>query len=322
MTDTEGFAPAWLAFEKEIGMRPMLHGPIEKVGQQYAAIGAVLVKHLTFPTPDPSVKTEDRQITPELKVRIYTPTNYVGGKPVCVFYHSGGWALGDLDGEDGFLRRVAKDVGIVIVSTEYRLAPQNPYPAGFDDCVAAYRWALDNAISLNTTPNKAITFGTSAGGHLALATALKIIDAGQGSTLKGVVSLVPVTVARDSVPEHLKSKYTSYEEHAEHTIDTPAAMKAFADAYGGDGKDPYISPLLHTKIEELPKTYITWAGQDTLRDDGKLFKAALDETGVPNKSDEYTGYPHFHWSFPSKHLSEAISDFHSKLAHGFEFILL
>ena len=215
-------------FEKEIGTRLLLRGPIETVNEQFLGFGALLMKHITFPPPDPTVKTEDKEIAPTLKVRIYTPPNYAGNKPVVVFYHGGGWAMGDLDGEDYELREICRDTGLVIVSTDYRLAPQNPYPAGLDDCVTAYRWALENSSSLNTIPNQAITCGTSAGGNLALAVALKLVDAGDAGTLKGVVTIAPITVMRDAVPSHLKSKYTSYDEHSEHTVDTAEAMKVFA----------------------------------------------------------------------------------------------
>lgn len=185
------------------------------------------MKHITFPAPDPTVKTEDKKISPDLTVRIYTPPNYAGNKPVVLFYHGGGWAMGDLNGEDFEIREFCRDTGLVIVSTDYRLAPQNPYPAGLDDCLSAYNWALKNSSFLNTRPNQTITCGTSAGGNLALAVALKLIDAGEASTLKGVVTIAPVTVMRDAVPEQLKSKYTSYDEHSENTIDTAEAMKAF-----------------------------------------------------------------------------------------------
>jgi versiconal hemiacetal acetate esterase len=148
---------------------------------------------------------------------------------------------------------------------------------------------------LNTTPNHAFTFGTSAGGNLALSTALKVIDEGHGDTLKGVVAVVPVTIAPEAVPEASRSNYASYEEHAEHTINTSLGMKTFfgehplfafkeatkitLDAYNADPYDPYVSPLLHKKLKLLPKAYVAVAGQDTLRDDGRLLKAALDDAG-------------------------------------------
>jgi versiconal hemiacetal acetate esterase len=207
-----------------------LRGPVTQYGsfdEQFNELGGVLVQTLKFPAPIASVNTEDKEISAGIKVRIYTPSGYAGNKPVCLFFHGGGWAMGDLDGEDHQLRTISKDARVVIVSVDYRLAPKNPYPAGLDDCVAAYKWALENSEYLNTTPNEAITFGTSAGGNLALSTALKLIDAGEASTLKGVVAVVPVTVLRSAIPEELKSKYTSYDEHANHTINTASGMQAF-----------------------------------------------------------------------------------------------
>lgn len=135
--------------------------------------------------------------------------------------------MGDLEGEDAQCRTISKAAGVVLVSVDYRLAPAHPYPAPLDDCVTAYYWALKNSASLSTTPNQAFTFGTSAGGNLALSTALKVIDAGHGESLKGVVAVVPVTIAPEAVPENLRSKYTSYEEHTEHTINTGLGMKTF-----------------------------------------------------------------------------------------------
>jgi len=322
MANSGGFAQPWLDFEKQIGRRFLIRGPtIDQLNQQFADIGAALVAKLTYSPGDPSVKTEDKEISPSLKVRIYTPPNYAGNKPVCVFFHGGGWAMGGLDDEDFELRTITKNGGVVIVSVDYRLAPAHPFPAGLDDCVAAYHWALKNSSLLNTAPNQAIIFGTSAGGNLALCTALKLVDAGQADTLKGVVAVVPVTVSPEVVPETLKSKYTSYGENGEKTINTVEGMKVLFDAYTKDPKNPYVSPLLHKKIKDLPKTYIAVCGQDTLRDDGRLFKAALDEAGVPNLYDEYTGYPHWFWAYPSEHLAEPKALYYKNIQKAFEFAL-
>ncbi|KAH6714948.1 arylacetamide deacetylase [Leptodontidium sp. MPI-SDFR-AT-0119] len=315
MSDNEGFAKSWLEFEEEVGGRLLLHGSISEILAGYEKVGVTLASTLTFPTPDQSVTTKDLTIRPGLKVRIYTPQFYEGGKPVCVFYHGGGWAMGDLEGEDIQLRTVCRDAGIVIVSVDYRLAPQHPYPAPFDDCIFAYDWAIENATMLNTAPGAALTFGTSAGGNLALSVALKVIDEGRGQTLRGVVSVVPVTVAPDAVPERWRGSYTSYEEHAEHTINTKSAMKSFFDAYGGQGDDPYVSPLLHKRLKDIPRVYLAVAGQDTLRDDGRLLRRALDDAG------QYPGYPHWFWAFPSKHLTEPIAEYDRNLKRGFDFVV-
>ncbi|KAG9247155.1 arylacetamide deacetylase [Calycina marina] len=317
----EGFAQPWLDFEKEVGQRFLIKGPIEKCNEQFASFGAALMKHLTFPAGDSSVKTEDKEIATGLKIRIYTPPNYAGNKPAVLFYHGGGWAMGDLDGEDYETREVCRDTGLVIISVAYRLAPENPFPAGLNDCVTAYRWAIENSRLLNTVPNEGITFGTSAGGNLALSVALKLIDTGGAESLKGVATIAPVTVSRHDIPENLKARYTSYNENTKKSIDTEEGMKAFQDAYGGDGKDPYVSPLLHPRIKDLPKVYIVWASMDTLRDDSKLFIEAMNEAGVSNRADEYTGYPHWFWGYPSKHLVQLRKDYFSNMKKGFEFIL-
>lgn len=163
-----------------------------------------------------------------MKARIYTPPNYIpGSKPACVFFHGGGWVMGDLDGEDGYCRKICKDVGIVVVSVDYRLAPKHPFPVPLDDCVASCHWALENSEILKTKPGKIIVSGTSAGANLALAAVLKFIEAGKGEAVQGVVAVVPPTIAPEAVPESLRKKYTSYDEHAQNTVNTAPAMKIF-----------------------------------------------------------------------------------------------
>ena len=193
-------------------------------------LGEVLASKLTFPAPDLSVKTEDRKLSPDLTVRIYTPPSYTGGKPAGLFIHGGGWVFGDLESEDGFARTVAKDTGLVLVSVDYRLAPKHKYPAALDDCLIAYHWIMENSAYLNTTPGKTFTIGGSAGGCLSLAVALKLIDDGLGHSVKGVVALAPVTIHPDACPQELKSSYTAYDENADLNINTSSAMRAF---FGG-----------------------------------------------------------------------------------------
>lgn len=186
-----------------------------------------MMSKYTFPPPDPTVKTEDKTTEDGLKVRVYTPEGYTGRKPVGVYFHGGGWAMGDLDGDDPFCRMISKGGGVVLVSVEYGLAPQNKHPGLINDCWKGLQWALQNAKALGGVEGKIFTSGTSAGGQLALGIALKAIDEGLGGSLVGTVALVPATVHPKAVPEELKSKYTSMKEHAEHTIDTANAMDTF-----------------------------------------------------------------------------------------------
>lgn len=186
-----------------------------------------MVEKYTFPTPDPSVKTEDITTEDGLLLRIYTPENYSGGKPVCVYYHGGGWAMGDIDGDDPFSRAIAKLNGIVVISVGYGLAPQNKHPGLINDCYKGLQWALKNSKRLNTAEGKILTAGVSAGGNLAFSSALQAIDNGLGDQVLGVVGLIPATVHPDGVPAELKTEYTSYTEHDQNTVNTKNAMCAF-----------------------------------------------------------------------------------------------
>lgn len=229
----------------------------------------------TFTPPDTSCHTEDRTVAHGVKVRIFTPPNYTGGKPICVDMHGGGWAMGDLDSHAGECVRIAKGAGVIVVSVDYRLAPTYKWPAQLDDCYAAYVWTLENTESLGGAKGKVFLEGVSAGGHLAISTALKVIDEGKGDTLLGVIAQMPVTIHPDVVPESLKSKYTAFEENAEKTVDTASAMRTFWKALGADPSDKYASPLLHDRVKALKKVYITAASVDTLRDDARLFRDEL-----------------------------------------------
>ncbi|KAF2492441.1 hypothetical protein BU16DRAFT_564896 [Lophium mytilinum] len=315
------FAKPWIEFEKEFGQRPILHGPLQNCLDGFAGIGAALVAKYEFPPPDASITTEDKVTEEGLGVRVYTPPGYAGGKPVGVYFHGGGWAMGDIDGDDPWCRAMSKMAGVVLVSIEYGLAPANKHPGLLDDCFKGFQWTLKNAASLGGIEGKIFVAGISAGAGLALGTALRAIDEGYGSSLVGVVAQVPATCHPDAVPENLQSKYTSYTEHAEDTIDSDSAMRAFWGAFGAPPTDKYASPLLHDKIKDLNKVYLTVAGHDTLRDDGLLFQQALDENKVPNKIDFFAGYPHYHWTWPSKHLDEARAEYLGKVAKGIDFVI-
>lgn len=239
-------------------------------------MGASLFSKFTFPAPDASVGTEDRKIE-GIKIRIYTPPGNTDGKPIGIYIHGGGMCMGDLESDDAGCRVIAKGATVTIVSVDYRLAPAHPYPAGLDDCVAVAKWVLEHRRPLGGSPSIFVA-GASAGGGAALGVALRLIDAGLGNKLVGVVSQVPVTVHPDLVPEDLKAGYTSYDENAEYTVNSKSAMYAFHDAYGKP-KDAYANPLLSSELKKLPKVYLTAAGTDTLRDDARLMRQALEQNG-------------------------------------------
>jgi versiconal hemiacetal acetate esterase len=205
----------------------LLNGSLASCEEGYARIGGLLVSKYEFPPPDPGVQTEDRTITDGLKVRIYMPKGYSGGSPVGVYYHGGGWAMGDLDGDDAIVRSISKGGNVVVVSVEYGLAPQNKHPGLMNDCWKALQWTLEHARELGGVEGKVFTSGASAGGELALGVALKAIDEGLGDSIVGVVAIVPATVHPKAVPNELKWKYTSYKEHDQHTLNTASAMETF-----------------------------------------------------------------------------------------------
>jgi versiconal hemiacetal acetate esterase len=191
-------------------------------------MGGKMVQKLTFPTPDSSVATEDRTIEGGIKIRIYTPPGYTkGSQPIGLYIHGGGWAMGDLETDDGDCRKISKGVGVKLVSVDYRLAPQHKYPAGLNDCVAGFKWTLESAAALGGIPGKLFIAGASAGGGSSFATALRLIDEGKGDALAGIVAQVPCIIHPDFVPENLKSRYTSYDEHEENTVNTKSAMLTF-----------------------------------------------------------------------------------------------
>lgn len=194
------------------------------------------------------------------------------------------------------MNRHAKDIGCIFVSVEYRLAPQHKFPASFEDCVDGAKWCIDHAESLGARNGPIVVMGKSAGGSLTFAVALKLIDEGRGNDLLGIAPCQPITVHPDAVPADLRSRYAAYEENAENTVNTSKVMHLFLgkcntipeiksqsesntapiDLYGAPKTDPYIFPLLHSKLQALPRVYMNACGADVLRDDARLMKASLD----------------------------------------------
>lgn len=185
----------------------------------------------------------------------------------------------------------------MFVSVEYRLAPHHKYPAALSDCVEGAGWCIENAESLGCLKGRVVVMGKSAGGSLALGTALKLIDGGRGANIVGVVAGQPCTVHPDNVPPGMGKDYKSYEENATNTVNTKAGMLAFygkppahpsyassaraltmcKDLYGAPQNDPFTYPLLHDKLAFIPKAYINACGADTLRDDARLLKTVFEE---------------------------------------------
>ncbi|CAI7565622.1 unnamed protein product [Penicillium glandicola] len=309
-----GFAPPWDEFVQEIGPLLMTGLTVEDLYKDSEVNMQKIISKYEIPSPDDSVKTEDIKVK-DAWVRIFTHPSITGDEPVGIFMHGGGWIMGSVDHEDAACRHISKSTGMKVVSIGYRLAPEFKFPHGLNDCVEATLWTLEH-FSLSSV----VLMGGSAGANLAFGVALRLVDAGLGDKVRGIVALVPCTIHPDAVPEGKKECFTSYQENAMHTVNTSAAMKCFLDSYAPRPEDKYFSVLLHPRLKDLKKVYIVECGMDTLRDDARLMKGALEEAGVPIMYDDYPGYPHYFWSYPSPVLAKASEEFHMNMFRAIKWI--
>lgn len=272
--------------------------PIEKLTPAEArkqptpadAVNAVLKKQGKNTDPEalvPGIKSVDRTISGavgQIPARIYTPTG-AGPFPLIVYYHGGGWVIGNKQVYDGGARGLAKQVNAVVVSVDYRLAPENKFPAAWDDALAAYKWVLANAAAIKGDPKKLAIAGESAGGNLAVATAIAVRDAGLQAPLH-VLAVYPV--AQTSLNTE------SYLEHASAKPLSRDMMKWFVDKVTSSPKDltdPRFQ-LVDAKLQGLPPVTIINATIDPLQSDGNMLKDALKKAGVSVESKTYDGVTH------------------------------
>jgi acetyl esterase len=198
-----------------------------------------------------------------------------GGRlPVLVFAHGGGWVLGTLDSAGSICRDLARRAGCVVVSVDYRLAPENPFPAAVEDVSTAVSWVSQHADSFGGDPDRIAVGGTSAGGTLAAATALRARDA-DGPALAHQLLCYPATdYAFDT---------DSYRENADGPLLTKADMEWFWAQYlrsPVDEANPYAVPMRAADVTDLPSATVVTGGFDPLRDDGFAYADRLDHGGA------------------------------------------
>lgn len=209
----------------------------------------------------------------DLAIRIYRPGG-VGPHPVVVYFHGGGWVIGDLDQNDNMCRHLVNLTGCTFVSVDYRLAPEAKFPGPAEDCFAATEWVVAHATELNVDPSRLVVFGESAGGNLAAAVCLMAKDRG-GPGIRYQVLLNPVIDYDFSTP--------SYEENKEGYLLSRDLMVWFWEHYiesPADGAHPYASPIRHADLTGLPPAQIITAEFDPLRDEGAAYAEALKAAGV------------------------------------------
>ena len=230
-----------------------------------------------------AVRVEDRAIPVdnseggrEIAVRVYRPATGEGPGPIVVFFHGGGWVVCTLDTHDPYCRALATEAGVMVVSVDYRLAPEHKFPAGVEDCLAATKWVLDHAEKLGADGSRVFVAGDSAGGTMAAVVALLLRDKAVRG-LAGQILLYPVTA-------HYDPPTASYLEMAEGYGLTRKGMMWFWDQYLNHRHEAFdyrAAPLLAPSLRGLPRAFVVTAEYDVLRDEGQAYARRLEEAGVP-----------------------------------------
>lgn len=239
----------------------------------------------------PLARVEERRIpgpAGTLPARLYVPAGQPAESPapLLVYYHGGGFVFGDLDTHDSVCRFLAAASGASVLSVEYRLAPEHPFPAAVEDAWAAFDWAAANAAELGADPARIGVGGDSAGGNLSAAVSLLAREGG------GAMPALQLLIYPVTDPEGTSRSRLTY---AEGYILTKADTDAFEAAYLPDGaarNDPRVSMLHVEDLSSLPPAYVITAGFDPLRDEGEAYALRMREAGTPVALRRHPGLIH------------------------------
>jgi len=245
------------------------------------------------PPPDTVAVADDRTIPGpdgDVPVRVYlaeaTPDPATADQvPIVVFFHGGGWVLSSVDGHDSLARRIATRSGAMVVSVDYRLAPEHPFPAPHDDCWAATAWLAEHGSEWGGDASRIAVCGDSAGGNLAASVALHARDAGLALSLQ---ALVYPCIDDDQTP------YPSMQENAEGYFLGATDMRWFWDHFVPPEHrgDPYAVPARASDLTGLAPAFVQTAEYDPLRDEGERYAHRLGEANVPVELIRYPGVVH------------------------------
>jgi acetyl esterase len=228
-----------------------------------------------------------------IPARIYTPkilrgTN--GRAPCLVFFHGGGWVIGDVESHDVVCRKLAYEGELMVISVDYRLAPEHKFPSAVDDAIAATAWIADNAAKLGIDPARLSVGGDSAGGNLAAVVALAARDAKGFATPLAIAGQVLIYPATDLAMTH-----PSHREAETSILLTHTVIKWFCNHYlngTADVHDWRASPARASKLVGLPPAYVLTAGADPLRDEGRDYAERLTQAGVAVTYRHFPGQFH------------------------------
>ncbi|OBF26650.1 alpha/beta hydrolase [Mycobacterium sp. ACS4331] len=257
-----------------------------------------LFADLPRPALYPDVRSEDRRVAGaagDIPIRIYWPAQHESSAPVVLFFHGGGFAVGDLDTYDNVARQHAVDAEAIVVAVEYRLAPEYPYPAAVQDVWAVTRWVGEHAEEFGGDPSRLAVAGDSAGGNLAAVVAQMARDEG-GPALVFQLLWYPAITSDVTLP--------SFAENADAPILDLAAVEGFTAWYAGhvDLTDPAalpasLAPERAASLAGLPPAYVAVAGHDPLRDGGRWYAELLEAAGVPVTYDNADTLVHGYLAF-------------------------
>jgi acetyl esterase len=266
--------------------------PFETVSPTEARELYLQGRFATNPEP-PELKSVEPLAIPaphgSIPARIYTPKTLRqanGLAPCLVFFHGGGWVIGDLDSHDVVCRNLADEGKLLVVSVDYRLAPEHKFPAAVDDAIAATQWIADHSGELGVDASRLIVGGDSAGGNLAAVVAIAARD-GNGPAIAGQVLIYPATEAARIHPSHSEPETSILLTHS--------VTRYFYESYlnsTADVRDWRASPARAGTLVGLPPAYVLTAGADPLRDEGDEYARRLKEAGVAVTWRHFAGQFH------------------------------
>jgi acetyl esterase len=267
----------------EASSRPMHELTVPEARREYHGLREVFDE-----PPPPGVDVQHSMMTlpgRSLRYRIYRPDTYGGRRGALVFYHGGGGVIGDLDTHDGPCRWLCALARCTLISVDYRLAPEHPFPAGVEDAIDSFRWVRHNAARLGIEAHRIAVGGDSMGGNLAAVTC-HAVQGDDAPTPRFQLLVYPTTDSSRTTE--------SRRLFADGYLLSGDLIRWFSSTYlaGADVNDRRISPLLHDAFDGLPPAFIATAGFDPLRDEGEAYARKLEEAGVDVALRRYEGQVH------------------------------